>query len=77
VATHDISPGTVVCFYTDGLVERRGCPIDHRLALLCQAVTPQPPDVACAVVMAALVGSAPAHDDTALLMFRRQPSGTR
>jgi serine phosphatase RsbU (regulator of sigma subunit) len=75
--TIDISPGTVMCFYTDGLIEHRGRPIDHRLALLCQAVTAQAPDAACAEVMAAMVGSEPAHDDIALLMFRRQPSGTR
>ena len=77
VATIDISPGTLMCFYTDGLIERRGHPIDHRLALLCQALTAQPPDAACAAVMAALVGSEPAHDDVALLMFRRQPAETR
>jgi sigma-B regulation protein RsbU (phosphoserine phosphatase) len=40
-------------------------------------VTAQPPDAACAAVMAALVGSEPARDDIALLMLRRQPSGTR
>lgn len=77
MATIDISPGTLMCFYTDGLIERRGHPIDHRLALLCQALTAQPPDAACAAVMAALVGSEPAHDDVALLMFRRQPAETR
>jgi hypothetical protein len=32
-------------------------------------VIPQPADAACAVVMAALVGSEPARDDIALLMF--------
>ena len=73
--TIEIPPGTLVCFYTDGLIERRGEPIDHGLARLCQAVTAQPPDAACATVMAALVGSEPAHDDIALLMFRRQPPG--
>ena len=46
VATIGISPGTLVCFYTDGLIERRGHPIDHGLALLCQTVTAQPPDAA-------------------------------
>jgi serine phosphatase RsbU (regulator of sigma subunit) len=75
VATIDISPGTLMCFYTDGLIERRGRPIDHGLALLCQAVTPQPPDAACAAVMAALVGNEPVRDDIALLMFWRQPPG--
>jgi serine phosphatase RsbU (regulator of sigma subunit) len=77
VATVEIGPGTLVCFYTDGLVERRGHTIDHGLARLCQAVTAQPPDTACAMVMAALVGSEPVPDDIALLMFRRLPSGTR
>jgi serine phosphatase RsbU (regulator of sigma subunit) len=71
VATLDITPGTLVCFYTDGLIERRGQPIDRGLTRLCQAVTAQPPDAACATVMAALVGSEPAPDDIALLMFRR------
>ena len=76
-ATIDISPGTLMCFYTDGLIERRGHTIDHGLALLCQAVTAQPADTACAAVMAALVGSEPARDDIALLMFRRPPPGTQ
>jgi len=75
VATIDISPGTLMCFYTDGLIERRGHPIDYGLALLCQTVTAQPPDAACAAVMAALVGSEPASDDIALLVFRRPPPG--
>ncbi len=77
VATLEIAPGTLVCFYTDGLIERRGHTIDHGLARLCQAVTAQPPDAACAAVMAALVGSEAAHDDIALLMFRRQPPAAR
>jgi serine phosphatase RsbU (regulator of sigma subunit) len=77
VTTVKISPGTLVCFYTDGLIERRDQPIDHGLARLCQAVTAEPPDAACAAVMAALVGSEQARDDIALLMFRRQPSGAQ
>jgi serine phosphatase RsbU (regulator of sigma subunit) len=77
VTTVKISPGTLVCFYTDGLIERRGHTIDHGLALLCRAVTAQPPDTACAAVMAALIGNEPARDDTALLMFRRPPPGTQ
>jgi len=77
VTTLEISPGTLVCFYTDGLIERRGRPIDDGLARLCQAVTAQPPDAACGAVMAALVGSQPVPDDIALLMVRRSPAGTR
>jgi phosphoserine phosphatase RsbU/P len=76
-ATLSISPGTLVCFYTDGLFERRGQTIDHGLDLLCQAVTAQPPDAAGAAVMAAMVGSEPVRDDIALLMLWRSPSGGR
>jgi serine phosphatase RsbU (regulator of sigma subunit) len=73
----EIAPGTLLCFFTDGLVERRSHPIEARLARLCQAVTAEPPDVACATVMGALVGSERVLDDIALLMVRRQPAGTQ
>jgi sigma-B regulation protein RsbU (phosphoserine phosphatase) len=75
VANLKITPGTLLCFYTDGLIESREHSIDQGLARLCQAVTPQPPDAACAAVMAALVGNEPARDDIALLMVQR-PAGT-
>ena len=74
VTTVPIPPGAMVCFYTDGLVERPGEVIDEGLARLCQAVTLQPAEAACAEVMHALVGSAPPRDDIALLMLRRQPA---
>jgi sigma-B regulation protein RsbU (phosphoserine phosphatase) len=67
-----IPPGALLCFYTDGLIERRGEVIDAGLARLCRSVTAEPPEDACATVMHALVGSAPARDDIALLMVRRQ-----
>jgi phosphoserine phosphatase RsbU/P len=70
--TVQIPPGTLLCFYTDGLIERRGELIDDGLTRLCQAVTAQSPEVACAAVMQALVGSGSARDDIALLMVRRQ-----
>jgi serine phosphatase RsbU (regulator of sigma subunit) len=73
VATVGISPGTLLCFYTDGLIERRGRRIDDGLTRLCQAVKAEPPDTACATVMGALVGGEPVPDDIALLIFRRQP----
>ncbi len=76
VTTIDITPGTLLCFYTDGLIERRSRSVDEGLIALCQAVTAQSPDAACAAVMAALVGSDPAPDDIALLMFHRSLSGT-
>jgi sigma-B regulation protein RsbU (phosphoserine phosphatase) len=70
-----IPPGTLLCFYTDGLIERRDEPLDDGLARLARAVTAQPPEEAIAAVMAALVGNEPARDDIALLMMRRQPPG--
>jgi len=73
--TIKVAPGTVLCFYTDGLVERREFPIDEGLARLCQTVAAEPPDVACASVMGALVGADSTHDDIALLMLRREPLG--
>jgi len=73
VTTVDITPGMVLCLYTDGLIERRGEVIDEGFARLCRAVPAQPPDAGCAAVTAALIGNAPARDDIALLMFRRRP----
>jgi phosphoserine phosphatase RsbU/P len=76
-ATLTIDPGTLMCLYTDGLIERRDRSIDDGLARLRGAVVAQPPDMACAAVMADLVGNEPAHDDIALLMIRRSPEGNR
>src|SRR5438477_293093 len=47
VTTVAISPGTLLCFFTDGLVERPGEVIDEGLDRLCRAMTAQPPEVAC------------------------------
>jgi serine phosphatase RsbU (regulator of sigma subunit) len=73
--TIKIAPGTVLCFYTDGLVERREFPIDEGLARLCHAVLAEPPDAVCASVMGAMVGADAAPDDIALLILRREPVG--
>ncbi len=77
VTTVKIAPGSVLCLYTDGLIERPDQPIDEGLARLCQAVTAGPPEAVCSAVMGALVGREPARDDIALLTFRRQPPGTQ
>src|SRR5215470_6141287 len=61
-----IPPGTLLCFYTDGLIERPREPIDDSLARLCRAVTAEPPETAIVAVMAALVGDRPARDDIAV-----------
>jgi phosphoserine phosphatase RsbU/P len=74
VTTLNVAPGTLLCFYTDGLVERPGEVIDDGLARLCQAIPAAPPEAACATVMGALIGREAARDDIALLMLRRQSS---
>jgi serine phosphatase RsbU (regulator of sigma subunit) len=74
VTTVTIPPGALLCFYTDGLVERRGQVIDQGLTRLCQAVSAQSPEAACVAVMGALIGGEPARDDIALLMIRRYGS---
>jgi serine phosphatase RsbU (regulator of sigma subunit) len=71
VTTVPVAPGALLCFYTDGLVERPGEVIDEGLGRLCRAVTAQPPEAACAAVMGALVGNESPRDDIALLMMRR------
>lgn len=73
VTSVDLVPGAVLCLYTDGLVERRGEPLDLGLARLCQAVEPASPDTVCVRVMRALASGEPARDDTALLVLRRDP----
>ena len=39
-----VTPGTVLCFFTDGLVERRDTPLDDRITRLCETVSPGPPE---------------------------------
>ncbi|HZC42361.1 MAG TPA: GAF domain-containing SpoIIE family protein phosphatase [Streptosporangiaceae bacterium] len=72
-----IPPRALLCFYTDGLIERRDRPLADGLAALCQVVAPGPPEAACAAVMTALVGGEPSRDDIALLMLRRAASLAR
>jgi Stage II sporulation protein E (SpoIIE)/GAF domain len=74
-ATLAIPPGSLLCFFTDGLVERRDRPIDESLDRLCEVMRAEPPDAACARVMGALVGLEPARDDIALLMVLQEPDG--
>jgi phosphoserine phosphatase RsbU/P len=72
--TIPVEPGTLLCFYTDGLVERRDQAIDTMLDRLRTAVEPGPPEWACASIMASLIGTEPTRDDVALLVLRRQPA---
>jgi serine phosphatase RsbU (regulator of sigma subunit) len=70
-ATLTLAPGTVVAFYTDGLVERRGEPIDVGLDRLCAAVSPGHPFDVTGDLMHQLVGTTIPRDDIALVVIRR------
>jgi serine phosphatase RsbU (regulator of sigma subunit)/anti-sigma regulatory factor (Ser/Thr protein kinase) len=65
-------PGTGVCFYTDGLIERRGRSLSVGLERLRQVMSAGPAEAVCASVMGALVGAEAAPDDIAVLVLRRQ-----
>jgi serine phosphatase RsbU (regulator of sigma subunit)/anti-sigma regulatory factor (Ser/Thr protein kinase) len=67
----DIPPGATVCFYTDGLVERRDRPIDAGLDDLLSAVTAMPSDVVCDELMSEFVEGQTTADDVALLVMHR------
>ena len=73
--TIDVPPGASLCFYTDGLVERRGTSLDVGLKRLCEAVVAGPVESVCISVMGQLIGDNPPGDDVALLAMRRQHSG--
>ena len=75
-----IPPGALLCCFTDGLVERRDHSVDHGIDTLAAVLDEQiaggatesmesMAEDACAVVMRALVGNAPARDDIAVLML--------
>ncbi len=67
--------GSVLCLYTDGLVERRTVPLDDRLEMLMSAVRVDNPENVCASVMGSLVGSDAPSDDIALLVVRIPDEG--
>ena len=69
VTTLALVPGAVLCFFTDGLVERRNKPLDDGIALLCETVSPGRPQTVRLSVMRALVGSEHPGDDIALLVL--------
>jgi phosphoserine phosphatase RsbU/P len=85
-ATAFIPPGALLCCFTDGLVERRDNSIDHGIGKLAAvlderiaagtgrggATEPEAAEDACAAVMRALVGNAPAPDDIAVLVLSRR-----
>ena len=68
----ELPPGILMCFYTDGLVERRATPITAGIERLRRAVFAGAPETVCAAVMSDLLGDEPAGDDVALLVMHRQ-----
>jgi hypothetical protein len=74
--TVELPPGSVVAFYTDGLVERRTSPLDSGLDLLRGCVDGRPAEAVCATVMATLIGAHIPEDDVALLVLRRHDNAT-
>ena len=67
----DLVSGSTLVLYTDGLVERRGAPLDQGLGWLCDVIAAGPEGDAEAVadhVLGTLDG--PVEDDVALLVLR-------
>lgn len=73
--TITLPPGGLVCFYTDGLVERRDTPLDGALEQLSRSVAAGPVDALCRKLIAQFVGAEVPDDDVAVLAVRRQDSG--
>jgi len=71
-----LEPDTVLCLYTDGLVERRGISLDDRFDLLCESVVRDAPEGVCAKVMSDLIGVEYPKDDVSLLVVRRTDAET-
>jgi serine phosphatase RsbU (regulator of sigma subunit) len=72
VTTLALVPGAVLCFFTDGLVERRNKPLDACITHLCETVSPGPSESVCISVMRALIRNEHPGDDIALLVLRWQ-----
>jgi serine phosphatase RsbU (regulator of sigma subunit) len=72
-----LAPGHGLFLYTDGLIERRGAPLDDGLHRLCAAVRPGPADLVCGKVMSELLGAEQADDDVAILMLSRMDGMAR
>jgi phosphoserine phosphatase RsbU/P len=62
-----VSAGTCLCFYTDGLIERRHSSLDAGLERLRAAMFAGHAEAVCARVMSRLVGNEIATDDIAVL----------
>ena len=63
--------GWTLALFTDGLVERRGEPLDCGLERLRSALTLEPAATCCRTAIAALIPDAGLADDAVLLIIRR------
>ncbi|MBV9060008.1 MAG: SpoIIE family protein phosphatase [Pseudonocardiales bacterium] len=70
--TINVPAGALLCFYTDGLIERRDISLDVGLKRLCNAVVTGPVESVSASIMGRLIGDDPPTDDIAMLVLRRQ-----
>ena len=68
----EVEPASLLCFYTDGLIERRGVNIDVGLRRLREAIDGGSAEQVCQGVMARLLGGQPLRDDAAVLVIRRE-----
>jgi serine phosphatase RsbU (regulator of sigma subunit) len=75
--TIDLPAGALLCFYTDGLVERRTSSLDAGLKRLCEAVVAGPVESVCTRIMGQLIGDEPPTDDIAVLVLRLAQRATR
>jgi serine phosphatase RsbU (regulator of sigma subunit) len=73
--THQVTipDGGLLCLFTDGLVERRTGDMEEDLERLRRVLSAEvvSAEIACADVMASLIGDNSAEDDVALLILRR------
>jgi len=67
----ELPPGSLLCLYTDGLVERRDLLIDDGIAHLAKAIKSDEPERACAAAMNAMADLSPSGDDVAVLTLLR------
>ncbi len=73
----DLEPGSLVVLYSDGLIERRGEPLDvsiTRLENLLAANRHMPISVLTDFVVASLTANAPPTDDIVIACFRYTPA---
>ena len=72
--TITLAPASVVVFYTDGLIERRGESLDDGLDRLRNAIVPGQPNVVAREIMRRLIGARIVEDDIAVVVVRHNPT---